>query len=101
MITVGPYNVTVQANLATYMNCSTTSENGVKWFHNGDLVCAGPDLECFDRYRERFRVERITSTGSWNLIISFVKPEDEGDYSCEEIGFETYQKSAQLTVLGL
>lgn len=99
LLTVGPQNVTVQAQQSTVMNCSTTSDGGLKWLHDGVTVCA--ELKCYDPYYPRFYVEHIISSRSWNLIISSVRAEDAGDYRCEEIVFDGDKKSGQLTVTGL
>ena len=95
---VKPQYTYVLAGKVATLNCSTSSTEGVHWYHGTNYVYAGGNL--YSTYKNRLKIEVYQNDGTtaFNLVFQSVKPEDAGTYKCRDIQGRGETSSAEMTV---
>lgn len=94
-----PKDVHLLAGQVATLNCSTSSTEGVHWYHGTSYIYAGGKLYSPYNYRLKVEVYQIDGTAAFNLVFPSAKPEDAGTYSCIDIQGRGEKGSAEMTVL--
>lgn len=102
-----PKDVVVALGQIVQLNCSTDDKYSVNWWHvpvgsttNEDVFISNVVVM---PYHPRFQIQRNEVENSihhYNLVISSMRREDAGKYTCIDRAGHGEQRDAQLVVLG-
>lgn len=101
-----PMDAEVRIGDSTFLNCSILDAQGeVSWYHYPVDEKNTQDRVVYSKghvlapYNERFKIDKESSTGSFNLVITQAEDQDAGTYVCQEEKTDR-STAAELIVLG-